>query len=160
MYQHPGPGAAPAAFLIPSLAPLLAAEAAAAVPEGDAADLRQSVWLRLLELPAAPADPAAWLRVAVRTEARLARRRIRREFPCAAPPDAPAAGLSTAERVALHDAVARLPGCCPVLMGALLRGDRPGYRAIAAELGMSQGSLGPLRSRCLAVLRRMYGVRP
>ncbi|WP_419993500.1 sigma-70 family RNA polymerase sigma factor [Streptomyces boninensis] len=146
--------------LIPILTPLVAAEAAAAVPDTEGDDVTQAVWARLLALPAAPADPAAWARAAVRTEARRLRHRARHELACAVPPSPPPCRVDDAERAALHDAIARLPGHCPFLLDALLRPDRPGYRAIAAELGMSHGSLGPLRSRCLEALRRMYGAGP
>ncbi|MDT3400212.1 sigma-70 family RNA polymerase sigma factor, partial [Streptomyces sp. B1866] len=56
---------------------------------------------------------------------------------------------------ALRAAVRRLPGRCPALLDALLSPSDPTYREIAGELGMSQGSLGPVRSRCLSCLRRM-----
>ncbi|MEH6378635.1 sigma-70 family RNA polymerase sigma factor, partial [Streptomyces sp. KLMMK] len=56
---------------------------------------------------------------------------------------------------ALRAAVRRLPGRCPRLLAALLSRKDPTYREIAGELGMSQGSLGPVRSRCLGCLRRM-----
>src|SRR5690349_21817631 len=80
-----------------ALRPLLAAEAAAeAVPGGiEAADLEQSVLVRLLEMPGPPPDRAAWLRAAVRSEARRAARRARRETPYA-PGGALAAALSAA----------------------------------------------------------------
>ncbi len=55
----------------------------------------------------------------------------------------------------LHAAVRRLPGRCPRLLAALLSPEDLTYREIAGELGMSQGSLGPERSRCLGCLRRM-----
>ncbi|MFD3549148.1 sigma-70 family RNA polymerase sigma factor, partial [Streptomyces sp. NPDC058655] len=78
----------------------------------------------------------------------------------------PAAGSGTAaepesallhgeENRVLRSAVARLPGRCPELMGALLSPRDLTYREIAGELGISQGSLGPVRSRCLGCLRRM-----
>ncbi|MFI2781676.1 sigma-70 family RNA polymerase sigma factor [Streptomyces sp. ALB3] len=140
-----------------------AAEAQAAGTE--AADLEQAVWLRLLERrtwPDVPADPARWVRTAVRAEARMARRRARRERPFTAGespgdwagcPERIAVG--TDERRALRVAVGRLPGRCPRLLAAMLAPHDPTYREIAGELGMSQGSLGPMRSRCLGCLRRM-----
>ncbi len=154
------PGAPPAPG--PALAPLLAAEAAAEAGAAgglEAADLEQAVWVRLLEGPGPPpAATAAWLRAAVRAEARAARRRARREVPY----DAGAvAGAESAEthvlraedgRV-LRAAVRGLPGRCPRLLSAMMSGSDPTYREIARELGISQGSLGPLRSRCLGCLR-------
>ncbi|MFD5622304.1 RNA polymerase sigma factor [Streptomyces yangpuensis] len=172
--------------LVNELGPLLSAEAAAEAPAAgmDAADLEQAVWVRLLESgrrapdPADPAEPARWLRRAVRAEARLARRRARREIPydhrrtsadarhrrltdggprsgAATGPAPEDALLHGEENRALRSAVARLPGRCPELMRALLSPRDLTYREIAGELGISQGSLGPVRSRCLGCLRRM-----
>jgi DNA-directed RNA polymerase specialized sigma24 family protein len=151
-----------------ALAPLLAAEAAAeagcgAVAGLDAADLEQAVWLRLLEGPGPPSGAAAgWLRAAVRAEVRGARRRARREVPYD-PVGVP--GAASAENQVLdaeighvlRAAVRRLPGRCPELFSALLSRSDPTYAEISAELGISQGSLGPLRSRCLGCLRVMLG---
>ncbi|MEN8652901.1 sigma-70 family RNA polymerase sigma factor [Streptomyces sp. 21So2-11] len=157
----------PAPDLFSVLRPLLAAEAGAeAAGAGiEAGDLEQDVWLRLLELldgAGPPPDPALWVRRAVRTEARLARSRARRELPHAAPPAATTdaacperAALIAERRRAVREAVGRLPGRCPRLMAAMLSPADPTYREIAGELGMSQGSLGPMRSRCLGCLRRM-----
>ncbi|MGR4884339.1 sigma-70 family RNA polymerase sigma factor [Streptomyces sp. LARHCF249] len=169
------------ADLFEKLGPLLSAEAAAeATGTGvEAADLEQAVWVRLLESGPRDPDPtgrARWLRRAVRAEARLARRRARREIPYdhrhhpvdgrrrhravgAAPADAGGVPedvlLNGEENRALRSAVARLPGRCPELMKALLSPRDLTYREIAGELGISQGSLGPVRSRCLGCLRRM-----
>lgn len=154
------------------LRPLLAAECAAEAPAAgvDPDDLEQAVWLRLLALRQPPeefppADPAAWLRAAVRTEVRTARRRAAREVPWEVAPDGgeplsgpevdgEAALLAAERRETLRRAVRRLPGRCPALLLALLSHRDLTYPEIAAELGMSQGSVGPLRSRCLAHLRR------
>ncbi|MEV7170828.1 RNA polymerase sigma factor [Streptomyces sp. JL4002] len=169
--------------LVSELGPLLSAEAAAEAPGAgmDAADLEQAVWVRLLESgrrapdPEDPAEPARWLRRAVRAEARRARRRARREIPYGRrrhpgePGDRAGGGggaddagrqpehalLNGEDNRALRSAVARLPGRCPELMKALLSPRDLTYREIAGELGISQGSLGPVRSRCLGCLRRM-----
>ncbi|MFH7597611.1 sigma-70 family RNA polymerase sigma factor [Streptomyces racemochromogenes] len=152
---------------IEEMRPLLSAEAAAEAPAAgvDAADLEQAVWVRLLEQGPpgpCPAGRARWLRRAVRAEARLARRRARREVPYGAAPadtaDEPEDALLHGEQNrALRSAVARLPGRCPELIAALLSPRDLTYREIAGELGISQGSLGPVRSRCLGCLRRMLG---
>ncbi|MEU4213275.1 sigma-70 family RNA polymerase sigma factor [Streptomyces sp. NPDC026206] len=147
--------------LLTRLGPLLKAECAAeAAAAGglDAADLEQDVWVRLLGDGGA-AVSAARLRAAVRAEARTARRRARREVPYGPVAD-PAPGVEQAVMAAeagreLRAAVRRLPGRCPRLLAALLSGNDPTYREIAGKLGMSQGSLGPVRSRCLGCLRRM-----
>ncbi|MGW5734388.1 MULTISPECIES: sigma-70 family RNA polymerase sigma factor [Streptomyces] len=152
--------------LIPTLRPLLAAEAVAAAHGSgtDPGDLEQAVWLRLLERMEAadpPADPATWLRAAVASEARRTRRAAEREVAYATEPadDAERGPEQRALRAdrdrTLHAAVRRLPGRCPNLMAALLSPKDLTYREIAGELGMSQGSLGPERSRCLGCLRRM-----
>ncbi|WP_200309381.1 sigma-70 family RNA polymerase sigma factor [Streptomyces adelaidensis] len=140
----------------------VSAEASAAGTE--AGDLEQAVWLRLLERLDAdgpPVDPESWLRSAVRFEARLSRRTARLERPYGVEPaDEHAPGpeqqaLAAARRRALYAAVRRLPGRCPRLLAALLAPQDLTYREIAGELGMSQGSLGPERSRCLGCLRRL-----
>ncbi|MBT3151963.1 sigma-70 family RNA polymerase sigma factor [Streptomyces sp. CHD11] len=156
----------PASELVVSLRPLLGAEAAAEAPGCGAEpdDLEQAVWLRLLERLEAggpPPDPPDWLRRAVRAEARRTRRRARRETALTAEPaDTGHHGpehlvLTAARRRALRDAVRRLPGRCPRLIEALLAPGDPTYREIAGELGISQGSVGPERSRCLGCLRRL-----
>ncbi|MFF8033290.1 MULTISPECIES: sigma-70 family RNA polymerase sigma factor [unclassified Streptomyces] len=152
--------------LVTSLRPLLTAEAAAEAfacgTEPD--DLEQAVWLRLLERLDAggpPPDPPGWLRAAVRTEVRRTRRAARRETPLTGEPaghgdhDPERLALAAARRRALVDAVRRLPGRCPRLLEALLSPHDPTYREIAGELDISQGSLGPERSRCLGCLRRL-----
>ncbi len=160
---------APHGFL--RFAPLIAAEAAAeavfgAVAGVEPADLEQAVWLRMLEGPGPPgAGAAGWLRAAVRAEARAARRRARREVSYDADRRAGPAVAASAEKQVLREegeralraAVGRLPGRCPQLLSVLMSGSDPTYREISRELGISQGSLGPLRSRCLGCLRVMLG---
>ncbi|MYS23958.1 MULTISPECIES: sigma-70 family RNA polymerase sigma factor [unclassified Streptomyces] len=158
------------------LGPLLTAEAAAEAPPGagiEAADLEQAVWLRLLELDGPPAEPGHWVRGAVRDEARAAARRIRRERPCGAPdagPSDPGDGAAATGNVEDHvlaaerqravlAAVRLLPGRCPQIVAALMNRADPTYAEIARELGISQGSLGPLRSRCLGCLRSILNSR-
>ncbi|MFJ1973572.1 RNA polymerase sigma factor [Streptomyces sp. NPDC087903] len=152
--------------LVSTLRPLLTAETSAeAYASGtDPGDLEQAVWLRLLERldsDGPPVDPQGWLRRTVRSEVRRSRRTTRLERPYETEPtDHGAPGpeqlaLAAARRRTLRDAVRRLPGRCPRLMEALLSPKDLTYREIAGELGMSQGSLGPERSRCLGCLRRL-----
>ncbi|MEV8037197.1 sigma-70 family RNA polymerase sigma factor [Streptomyces sp. NPDC086182] len=152
--------------LVSTLRPLLAAEASAEAHASGAErnDLEQAVWLRLLErldTTGPPVDPQGWVRRAVRSEARRSRRTARVERPYATEPaDDGGPGpeqraMAAARRRELHDAVRRLPGRCPRLMAALLSPEDLTYREIADELGISQGSLGPERSRCLGCLRRL-----
>lgn len=158
--------------LLAALGPLLAAESDAEAPAAgiEAGDLEQAVWLRLLEqlhdTGTAPERPAEWLRRAVRAEARRARRTSDRERPyrgepghdpgAAEPQGSPEHSLMAAEGSrSLRAAVTRTPGRCPRVLAAMLDPEDPTYREIAGELGISQGSLGPMRSRCLGCLRRM-----
>nr|WP_318206834.1 sigma-70 family RNA polymerase sigma factor [Streptomyces sp. SJL17-1] len=158
--------------LLAALAPLLAAESDAEAPAAgvEPSDLEQAVWLRLLEqlrdTGTAPEHPAEWLRRAVRAEARRARRTSDRERPyrdepghdqgTSEPHGSPEHSLMAAEgRRTLRAAVTRTPGRCPRVLTAMLDPEDPTYREIAGELGISQGSLGPMRSRCLGCLRRM-----
>ncbi|WP_189217365.1 MULTISPECIES: sigma-70 family RNA polymerase sigma factor [Streptomyces] len=155
--------------IVTALRPLLRAEAAAeaAAAMAEPGDLEQAVWLRLLEHLRAdgpPDDPADWLRGAVRLEARRTRRTARRERPYVTEPaDDRETGpeqqvLAAARRRAVHAAVRRLPGRCPRLLAAFLSPRDLTYREIAGELAISQGSLGPERSKCLGCLRRMLAV--
>ncbi|MFF4275606.1 RNA polymerase sigma factor [Streptomyces sp. NPDC001536] len=152
--------------LVATLRPLLTAEASAeAHATGtEPGDLEQAVWLRLLErldTDGPPTDPQGWLRRAVRAESRRTRRTTRLERPYEAEPvddvdrTPEHLALTAARGRALRDAVRRLPGRCPRLMEALLSPMDLTYREIAGELGISQGSLGPERSRCLGCLRRL-----
>ncbi|MEW2400216.1 sigma-70 family RNA polymerase sigma factor [Streptomyces sp. NPDC046862] len=164
--------------LVTVLRPLLTAEASAEAHASgtEPGDLEQAVWLRLLERldsDGPPVDPQGWLRRAVRSEARRTRRTTRRErrYEDEAAGPAELAGLTepaddrdrgheqlalaAARRRALYAAVRRLPGRCPRLLAALLSPRDLTYREIASELGISQGSLGPERSRCLGCLRRL-----
>ncbi len=173
---HPRVSAAPSplgALELPSpLRRLVAAECAAEAPAAgvEAEDLQQAVWLRWLERSRScggTVPSTGWLRSAVRAEARRARRRTRREVPLPADviegrhegPEAPrpaeAAVLAEEHRRVLSEAVAKLPGRCPALMRVLLSRQDLTYAEMARELGMSQGSLGPVRSRCLGCLRTM-----
>ncbi|MFE7274656.1 sigma-70 family RNA polymerase sigma factor [Streptomyces sp. NPDC057623] len=153
--------------LVAALRPLLLAEASAEAQASgsEPGDLEQAVWLRLLERldsDGPPPDPPGWLRRAVRFEARRSRSTTRREQPYEHEPaadtdrhDPELLALAAARRRALREAVRRLPGRCPRLVEALLSPRDPTYREIAGELGISQGSLGPERSRCLGCLRRL-----
>ncbi|ANH90662.1 MULTISPECIES: RNA polymerase sigma factor [unclassified Streptomyces] len=152
--------------LLAALRPLLVAEASAEAHAAgtEPGDLEQAVWLRLLEHLEAdgpPRDPGGWLRRAVRSEARRTRRTVSIERPYGPEPaDDSERGpepmaLAAARERALREAVRRLPGRCPRLLEALLSPRDLTYREIAGELGISQGSLGPERSRCLGCLRRL-----
>ena len=156
------------------LRPLLAAEAAAAELPGrvEAADLEQAVWVRLLECATPPAEPGRWIRRAVRDEARAAAGATRHQHPYAdfaldfggGPAARGARGveemvIAAEQRRTVRAAVPLLPGRCPQVVTALMSRSDPTYREISRELGISQGSLGPLRSRCLGCLRTILNSR-
>jgi RNA polymerase sigma factor (sigma-70 family) len=152
--------------LVTILRPLLTAEVAAEAYASGAepGDLEQAVWLRLLDrlqTDGPPQDVHDWLRSAVRSEGRRTRRALSLERPYPAEPvddtarDPETLALAAARHRAVREAVRRLPGRCPRLMEALLSPKDLTYREIAGELGISQGSLGPERSRCLGCLRRL-----
>jgi DNA-directed RNA polymerase specialized sigma24 family protein len=118
----------------------------------------RAIWSR-------PSGSASWN--AWRPTARPATRRTRRTARHERPYESGAEPADTDDRIpeqlvltaarhrALHEAVRKLPGRCPRLMEALLSPEDLTYREIAGELGISQGSLGPERSRCLGCLRRL-----
>jgi RNA polymerase sigma factor (sigma-70 family) len=59
-----------------------------------------------------------------------------------------------ARQEALGQAMARLRERCRILLTLLfLDPDEPSYDEISARLGVSKGSIGPTRTRCLAQLR-------
>ena len=109
-----------------------------------------------------PAAVPGWLVTTTRREAiRAMRARAREvlgeELAATVPDDASPAvdALVRGERRdALRAAVRRLPARQRALAEALLAEPAPGYAGIAEELGMPIGSIGPIRARCLARLRR------
>ncbi len=66
-------------------------------------------------------------------------------------------GLLAAEsRQLIHDSIEEMPGRCRDLLLLLFFDRRPlSYAAIAGELGVAEGSVGPGRVRCLAELARI-----
>jgi RNA polymerase sigma factor (sigma-70 family) len=138
----------------------------------DAADVNQTVWLRLVEHLGRLREPAGltgWLVTTARHECYRLLRIGRRTQPFDPYDDSPDghAGVSllvdratpdeqvllAERRQALRDGFAELPPRCRELLG-LLVGDPPtGYREIGQRLGMPVGSVGPTVSRCLRKLR-------
>lgn len=129
----------------------------------DRDDLEQEVWLRYLRYRDTIHDPdriLAWLRRMVRNEAaRLAARR-RRELAAPDPDDgriAPPAdrGLTRAVvRGLLWDEVDRLPERDRILITLIALHPELSHADLAARIGVAPGSIGPLRARCLTMLRR------
>jgi RNA polymerase sigma factor (sigma-70 family) len=134
----------------------------------DIDDVGQSVWLLLVEKIGTLREPAAlpgWLVTTTHREClrvlRSARRHDHSELPAneQMPPDPDSALidqeiLAHERAAALRAAFAELPRRSRQLL-TMLMGDPPcSYEEISATLGLAVGSIGPLRARCLAQLRR------
>jgi RNA polymerase sigma factor (sigma-70 family) len=133
----------------------------------DAEDVGQTVWMRLVRQLGNLRDPAAipgWLATTTRRECSQVVRAARgRAVTCVADaediPDpesgAPDQDLLTAERhAALREALTSLSPSCQQVMALLIEDPPVPYTQISATLGIPVGSIGPLRRRCLAQLRR------
>jgi RNA polymerase sigma factor (sigma-70 family) len=135
---------------------------------GDAADVSQTTWLRLLEHVDRLSDPArvgAWLATTARRE--CLRVQARRQRTALVGDDAVFEYavlrnetqeldqdlLSNERVVAVRAAVATLPQQHQDLMNLMMLDPAPSYEEIAAALGRPIGSLGPTRRRCLERLR-------
>lgn len=138
----------------------------------DAADVNQTVWLRLVEHLHRLREPAAlpmWIAKTARHECvRVLRTSSRtRSFD---PLDGAGEGwwaaaalvedaavddeLLRAERQqALRDGFAQLPPRCRELLALLLREPPISYEQVGTQLGIPVGSVGPTRGRCLHKLR-------
>jgi RNA polymerase sigma factor (sigma-70 family) len=134
----------------------------------DAADVNQTVWLRLVENLGRLREPAAlagWIATATRREAlRVLRAGLRTRpydpldpTPTEAPPSqepAPDDSLLRAERrQALRDGFAQLPPRCQHLLAMLVSDPPLTYQEISVKMGVPPGSIGPTRVRCLHKLR-------
>jgi RNA polymerase sigma factor (sigma-70 family) len=149
--------------------------------EHAAADVFQTVFTRLVaHLPriAEPQRLKAWIVTTAKREALLALRRGRRTVSMTRADDAgdEAADLDIADNSPLPEevlaelqqldqlrhALDRMEVRCRELLLMLFRddGDKLPYEDVAQRLGMSVGSIGPTRSRCLAKLRQLVDPAP
>ncbi len=137
---------------------------------GDAADVSQTTWLRLLENIERLNDPGrvgAWLATTARREClRISARRKRTVLvadesdlevdPVRANNPELDDGLLLAERdAALRGAFDCLTPRCRELLRFLMLDPAPSYEEISAALAMPVGSIGPTRGRCLDKLRAL-----
>ncbi len=159
--------------IVTELSPLLWQVArGAGLSSGDAEDVLQTVWMRLLshlDAIRTPTALTAWLVITTRREAWRVRAAGRRLLPAdqdwlAALPDQ---GPGAEERVIIDDqrralwvAIGQLSSRCQELLRIMAFVPRPDYEAVAAELGMPRGSVGPTRGRCLAKLRALLAGDP
>jgi RNA polymerase sigma factor (sigma-70 family) len=140
----------------------------------DAADVFQTVWLRLAEHLGRIRDPAhvgAWLATTARHEAlRVARGSTRviltdspelldsgqvdEHSPEQAVLASEEAATNSERAVRLWRAFGQLPARCQALLRVLTATPPPSYAEVAAALDIPVGSIGPTRARCLQQLRR------
>jgi RNA polymerase sigma factor (sigma-70 family) len=132
----------------------------------DAADVSQTVWLRLVEHLRSLRDPehvGGWLATTTRHECLRVIRRAGRELPNDdAAVEIPISPDESPEWLVLSDesrrlvwlALTRLSQRCQTLLRALSAAPDASYAEIAAALDMPIGSIGPTRMRCLEHLRR------
>jgi RNA polymerase sigma factor (sigma-70 family) len=131
--------------------------------DADASDVCQSTWLTLAQLPAGLRDPArlpGWLATTARRQALRTLTARSREIPSA--DHEPAATLASPELTVLSTerdrvlwrAVERLPVRDRDLIRLLVAHPQLTHAALAAQLGIPAGSVGPLRRRALDRLRR------
>ncbi len=132
----------------------------------DAADVSQTVWLKLVENLGRLKEPdrvGGWLSTTARHECLRVLRRTGRERPDGdlgldqQPADDPSPEHMVIEderRRRLWSALDRLSERCRVLLRALAHSPESSYADVAAALEMPIGSIGPTRSRCLERLRR------
>ena len=131
----------------------------------DAADVSQTVWLRLAEHVGRLREPervGAWIATTARFESlRVAKRSARcvpvdMDFDLSTAEQAPPADgpLLDAERDAeLWRAFSAMSLPCQRLLRTLIADPAPSYAEVSAALGMPVGSIGPRRARCLEHLR-------
>ena len=133
----------------------------------DAEDVGQSVWLKLVTHLDHLRDAAAlpgWLATTTRREcgrvinAADARRAGERVLIAGNIPDIETDAvdqelLVAEQHAALRDAFSRLPPRCQRLLALLIADPPVPYAEIRARLGISAGSIGPTRGRCLGKLR-------
>jgi RNA polymerase sigma factor (sigma-70 family) len=134
--------------------------------DGDAADVSQTTWLRLLQhidRIEYPDRVGSWLAATARNEclrSLAARKRVvlshdDAEFENAVVlgPDIDERLLADERALVVRDALSRLPRRWQRLLEMLMADPPVPYAEISDELGLPIGSIGPTRGRCLARLR-------
>jgi RNA polymerase sigma factor (sigma-70 family) len=159
--------------IITELSPLLWQVArAAGLSSGDAEDVLQTVWMRLVShLDGIHTSTAltAWLVITTKRESWRVRAAGRRQLPAdqdwlgALPDQAPGSEERTIiedQRRALWAAIGQLSPRCQELLRIIAFVPRPDYEVVAAKLGIARGSVGPTRGRCLTKLRALLDCGP
>jgi RNA polymerase sigma factor (sigma-70 family) len=131
-----------------------------------AADVSQTVWLRLVEHCGRIRDPErlpSWLATTARNESIRASRRLAKAVPTEFSVEvADVAAPSVDERLLDDEQLREVLGAfddispkCQELLRTLCIDPPLDYEAVSELLGMPVGSIGPTRSRCLDRLRRL-----
>jgi RNA polymerase sigma factor (sigma-70 family) len=133
---------------------------------GDAAEVSQTTWLRLVERLSSIRDPerlGSWLAVTARRESWQVSRRSGRIIPAdteatlserMADEDIDHGILAGERQDLLRQAFETLHPRCQQLLRLLTADPAPTYVDVAAALHMPVGSIGPTRARCLECLRK------
>jgi RNA polymerase sigma factor (sigma-70 family) len=159
--------------IVNELSPLLWQVArSAGLSQGDAEDVLQTVWMRLITHLDSIQDAGAltgWLVTTTKREAWRVCAAGRKQLPADQDvfADLPDQGPGSEEQVILDDqrralwtAIGMLPRRCQELLRIMAFAPRPDYATVAAALGMRVGSIGPTRGRCLAKLRALLADGP
>jgi RNA polymerase sigma factor (sigma-70 family) len=159
--------------IVNELSPLLWQVArSAGLSQGDAEDVLQTVWMRLITHLDSIHDAGAltgWLVTTTKREAWRVCAAGRKQLPADQDvfADLPDQGPGSEEQVILDDqrralwtVIGMLPRRCQELLRIMAFAPRPDYATVAAALGMRVGSIGPTRGRCLAKLRALLADGP
>jgi RNA polymerase sigma factor (sigma-70 family) len=159
--------------IVNELSPLLWQVArSAGLSQGDAEDVLQTVWMRLITHLDGIHDAGAltgWLVTTTKREAWRVRAAGRKQLPADQDvfADLPDKGPGSEEQVILEDqrralwaAIGMLSRRCQALLRIMAFAPRSDYATVAAALGMRVGSIGPTRGRCLAKLRALLADGP
>jgi RNA polymerase sigma factor (sigma-70 family) len=131
-----------------------------------AADVNQTVWLRLVEHCDDIRDPQrlpGWLATTTRREAIRVLRGQRRQQPSDVVLDTVDRAAPATDEMLLDDELSRevyaafthLTDACQQLLRLLTAEPRMDYATIARVIGRPVGSIGPTRARCIDQLRRL-----
>ena len=154
--------------IVNELSPLLWQVArSAGLSQGDAEDVLQTVWMRLVTHLDSINEAGAltgWLVTTTKREAWRVRAAGRKLLPADQDvfADLPDKEPGSEEQVILEDqrrelwaAIGMLSRRCQELLRIMAFAPRSDYATVAAALGMRVGSIGPTRGRCLAKLRAL-----
>ena len=143
--------------------------------DAEAADVSQTIWLRLVERLSTIRTPEAlpgWLKTTTRNEClrvlavhkrtpfhlddSILHERVDEQGDQAA---IDAELLAAERRAVVRECLAQLKPRCRDLLIALSQDDKRPYSEVSSDLGMPLGSIGPTRQRCLEKLRNCPALR-